>query len=96
MDSSSAHTQLEMLDPFVALLTNLLTSSHNVKLLSRSVHCVSALLRIPLPALDENIAAITTHVFEILQKYARFGSVGANRELIFAGFKVSLHLEIVT
>ena len=91
MDSSSAQTQLEMLDPFVALLTNSLTSSsHNVKLLSRSLHCVSALLRLPLPALEENIAAITTHVFEILQKYARFGSVGANRELIFAGFKVSV------
>ena len=51
-------------------------------------YCVAALLRLPLPALEENIAAITTHVFEILQKYARFGSVGANRELIFAAFKV--------
>ena len=68
MDSSS-QTQLEMLDPFVPLLTNSLTSSQNVKLLSRSLHCVAPLLRLPLPALEENIAAITTHVFEILQKY---------------------------
>ena len=42
MDSSS-QTQLEMLDPFVPLLTNSLTSQ-NVKLLSRSLHCVAAVL----------------------------------------------------
>ena len=88
MDSSS-QTQLEMLDPFVPLLTNSLTSQ-NVKLLSRSLHCVAALLRLPLPALEENMATITTHVFEMLQKYARSGSVSANRELTFAAFKVSV------
>ena len=52
MDSSS-QTQLEMLDPFVPLLTNSLTSQ-NVKLLSLSLHCVPALLCLPLPALEEN------------------------------------------
>ena len=84
-----AQTQLEMLDPFVPLPTNSLTSQ-NVKLLSLSLHCVPALLCLPLPALEENMADITTHVFEVLQKYSRSGSVGANRELTFAALKVSV------
>ena len=60
MDSSS-QTQLEMLDPFVPLLTNSLTSQ-NVKFLSLSLHCVPALLCLPLPALVSIFAAVKVSV----------------------------------
>ena len=86
---STSREQLEMLDPFVPLLTSSL-SSQNVKLLSRSLHCISALLRLPLPALEENMSDISSCLFEVLRKYARSGAVGANRELIFAAFKVHI------
>lgn len=77
-----------MLDPFVPLLAESLGSRH-VKVLSRSLQCLVLLIRMPLPSLSSQIQTISSHLFEVLRKYARAGAaVGSNRELVLSAFKV--------
>ena len=77
-----------MLDPFVSLLTDSLSSRH-VKVLSRALQCLVWTVRMPLPSLDTHIDVISTHLFELLRRYARAGAaVGSNRELVLSAFKV--------
>ena len=47
--SSSSQEQLQMLDPFVSLLTKTLTSRHT-RLLALAVRCLTWLMRFPLPS----------------------------------------------
>ena len=86
---TSSEEQLEMLDPFVSLLSDSLTSRH-IKVLSRTLQCLVWVVRMPLPSLDTHIHAISSRLFDILKRYARAGAatVGSNRDLALAGFKV--------
>jgi hypothetical protein len=85
-DNSSTE-QLQMLDPFLPLLTSSLSSRHS-KVLTHSLHCLLPLLRSPLPSLATNVHRIVTGLFGVLRKYARAGEMnGANRELVIAAFK---------
>lgn len=78
-----------MLDPFVPLLTESLASRH-VRVLSRTLHCLTSLLRLPLPSIETHVHTLSDHLLEILKKYARVGAaaVTSNRELAIAAFKV--------
>ncbi len=78
-----------MLDPFITLLTNSLTSRH-IKVLSRGLQALLWLLRLPLPSLPSHVEELSSHIFELLRQYARAGAAtGANRELVLSAFKVS-------
>lgn len=78
-----------MLDPFVPLLSTSLSSSH-IKVRLHSLLCLGGVVRLPLPSLPSHIESIALNLFAILKKYARAGaaSVGANRDLVLAAFKV--------
>ena len=90
-DSSSTE-QLQMLDPFLPLLTDTLSSRHT-KVLSHSLHCLLPILRLPLPSLGASIHRVVSGLFAVLRKYARSGEMtGTNRELIVAAFKVTVLL----
>ena len=78
-----------MLDPFIPLLAESLGSRH-IKVLSRSLQCLISLIQMPLPSLGSQIQTVSSHLFEVLKKYARAGAavVGSNRELVISAFKV--------
>ena len=79
-----------MLDPFVSLLSSSLSSRH-VKLLTRSLQCLTWVVRLPLPSLEDHMTDISAHLFELLRRYARSGAaVGSNRELVLSAFKVRM------
>ncbi|CAI8031672.1 Small subunit processome component 20 homolog [Geodia barretti] len=85
-DSSSTE-QLQMLDPFLPLLTLSLASRHT-KVLTHSLHCLLPLLRLSLPSLDGSVNLVVAALFGVLRKYARSGEMsGTNRELVVAAFK---------
>eukprot|EP00731_Ephydatia_muelleri_P001007 Em0001g1007a len=85
---SSSEQHLGMLDPFVSLLSQTL-SSQDVKVTSRAALCLIWVVRMPLPSLVTHIGSIATSLFNILRRYARAGAaaVGNNRELVVAAFK---------
>ena len=90
-DSSSTE-QLQMLDPFLPLLTLSLASRHT-KVLTHSLHCLLPLLRLSLPSLDGSVNLVVAALFGVLRKYARSGEMsGTNRELVVAAFKVTYSL----
>ena len=86
---SSSEQHLGMLDPFVSLLSQSL-SSQDIKVTSRAALCLVWVVRMPLPSLVTQIGSIATSLFDILRRYARAGAavVGNNRELVVAAFKV--------
>ena len=93
-DSSSTE-HLQMLDPFLPLLTLSLASRHT-KVLTHSLHCLLPLLRLPLPSLDGSVHRLVAALFGMLRKYARSGEMsGTNRELVVAAFKVQWNLRIM-
>ena len=51
---SGCKEHLEMLDPFVPILSEVLSSRH-VKVLSRALHCLITILHLPLPSLQVRI-----------------------------------------
>ncbi|XP_071941723.1 small subunit processome component 20 homolog [Antedon mediterranea] len=82
---NSDHQQ--MLDPFVQLLTECLTSKYT-KVTTCALRCFSYLLKFPLPSLEANITKITQQLFTLLRNYARTGAgKGDNFELVVACFK---------
>lgn len=86
----TSREQLQMLDPFLPLLTSSLSSRHT-KVLTHCLHCLLPLLRLPLPSLGASVHRVVAGLFGVLRKYARAGEViGANRELVIAAFKVEL------
>ena len=77
-----------MLDPFVALLSKTLSSPHS-KVLTRALHCLVWVVRLPLPSLEVHVDDISVQLFALLRRYARAGmAVGNNRELVTSSFKV--------
>ncbi|XP_064489796.1 small subunit processome component 20 homolog [Ornithodoros turicata] len=85
---SSEKKHLEMLDPFVPLLTSLVDSSH-VKVVTISLRCFVRLLQMELPALKDNMPQLARSLFVILHKYAGAGmKQGENFELVVLSFKV--------
>ncbi|XP_065909347.1 small subunit processome component 20 homolog isoform X2 [Dysidea avara] len=85
---SKDNEHLQMMDPFVELLTNLLTSRHPT-VLTMVLRCITWMLRLTLPSLDTHIATITASVFDVLRNYARAGASasGSNQKLVTSAFK---------
>ena len=87
LDTSSEQL-LTMVDPFVSLLSNSLSSRH-VKVISRALQGLVWLVRLPLPSLPSCVEELSGQLFELLRQYARAGAaVGPNRELVLSAFKV--------
>jgi U3 small nucleolar RNA-associated protein 20 len=86
--SKSSKNILEMLDPFVSLLSEAMTTP-NVKVLSITLHCLIKLLKLPLPSLKVCVPQIVSHLFEVLKNYAFIGAVSSdtNQELVTIAFK---------
>ena len=89
-----------MLDPFVPLLRDTLTSSPHAKVLSRTLHCLVWLTRLPLPSLPAHVEDIAGQLFALLQKYGRTGvgvaaAAGSSKELVLSAFKVRGHACVV-
>ena len=85
--------QLQMLDPFVPLLSETLSSRH-VGILSLALRCLTRVTCLPLPSLERCVPDVTAHLFDLLRRYARTGAavVGGNQELVFSAFKASSSL----
>lgn len=83
--------QLQMLDPFVPLLSSSLSSSTHAKVLCRTLQCLVWVVRLPLRSLSTHLDDIISHIFNLLRRYARAGlAVGENKELVLSSFKVQI------
>lgn len=83
-----SQTHCEMLDPYVSVLNECLTSKH-VKVISASLRCLLTSMRLPLPSLKKQISSIAGHLFVLLNSYAGAGAgKGDNFELVVMCFKV--------
>ncbi|KAM3588219.1 uncharacterized protein V6R79_024222 [Siganus canaliculatus] len=86
MNSSEA-SDLEMLDPFVALLLECLDSMH-VKVTTEALVAFTWLLRYPLPAVETNADHLTKQLFVLLKDYSKAGAArGENYHLVQNCFK---------
>ncbi|XP_070382892.1 small subunit processome component 20 homolog [Dermacentor albipictus] len=80
--------QLEMLDPYVGLISSFLDSSY-VKVVTISLRCFAPLLRMPLPSLRQHMRKLSQSLFVLLHKYSGAGmKQGPNFELLVLAFKV--------
>ena len=87
LTSGKSQVHNTLLDPFVSLLNDCLTSKH-VKVTSSALRCLQTFLRLPLPSLKTHINSIAGHVFVLLQNYAGAGAgKGDNFELVVMSFK---------
>lgn len=85
LHSNAEHVR--MLDPFVAILEQSLTSQHP-RVVTLAVRCISILVKFPLPLLKSSIGEITKQIFKIIKKFARAGAgKGDNYEMILSSFK---------
>lgn len=85
--SPSDEQHVCMLDPFVEILLQSLTSKHT-RLVTMTVRCIALLTRFPLPALNRSMSEIAKQIFKIIKKHARAGaSKGDNYEMIMTSFK---------
>ncbi|XP_068744813.1 small subunit processome component 20 homolog [Montipora capricornis] len=85
--STSDQEHLQMLDPFVELLTGCLESKYN-KVVTISLRCVSGLVKFPLPSLTRCVPKIGKNLFKLLKNYAKAGAkVGENFEMVLSAFK---------
>ena len=88
LSSSKSQAHSELLDPYVSVLNECLTSKH-VKVTSSALRCLLTFLRLPLPSLKKQIGSIAGHVFVLLNNYAGAGAgKGDNFELVVMCFKV--------
>ncbi|XP_054720944.1 small subunit processome component 20 homolog [Uloborus diversus] len=79
---------LEMLDPFVPLLAECLSSNH-VKITTSSLRCLLPLYKYPLPSLKTLTKKIVNSLFILINKYAAVGMAqGDNFEMIVMCFKM--------
>lgn len=86
--SPSEKKHLEMLDPFVPLLTDFVESSY-IKIVITSLRCFVRLLRMELPSLKASVPKLAQSLFVLLHKYAGAGmKQGDNFELLVLSFKV--------
>ncbi|CAN7995062.1 unnamed protein product, partial [Ixodes hexagonus] len=84
--SANDKSHLEMLDPFVPLLTQLVDSSY-VKVVSTSLRCFVRLLRMPLPSLGSHVQRLGRSLFVLLHRHTGMKQ-GDNLELLMLAFKV--------
>ncbi|XP_043964664.1 small subunit processome component 20 homolog [Gambusia affinis] len=85
--NSSEPSALEMLDPFVQLLLQCLTSMH-VKVITEALVAFTWLLRFPLPAVKQNAQQLTRQLFVLLKDYSKAGAArGENYQLVQNCFK---------
>ena len=88
LTSGKSQMHNTLLDPFVSLLNDALTSKH-VKVTSSALRCFLTFLRLPLPSLKKHIGSVASHVFVLLNNYAGAGAgKGDNFELVVMSFKV--------
>ncbi|KAG0428721.1 hypothetical protein HPB47_024312, partial [Ixodes persulcatus] len=86
--SASDKGHLEMLDPFVPLLTQLVDSSY-VKVVTTSLRCFVRLLRMPLPSLGSHVQRLGRSLFVLLHRHTGASmKQGENMELLTLAFKV--------
>ncbi|XP_071791922.1 small subunit processome component 20 homolog isoform X2 [Asterias amurensis] len=85
--SPSNQQHLQMLDPFVGILLQSLTSKYT-KVTVVALRCVKWLLRYPLPSIDKSAVKLTKTLFKILNEYATAGAAkGANFDIVVCCFK---------
>ena len=88
LNSSKLQAHIALLDPFVSVINECLTSKH-VKVTSSALRCLLTFLRLPLPSLKKEISSVAGHVFVLLDNYAGAGAgKGDNFELVVMCFKV--------
>ena len=76
-----------MLDPFVKLLAENITSKHT-RLITLTIRCIALLVKFPITSLKTHMEGITKDIFKIIKKYARAGAAkGENQEMIVTCFK---------
>ncbi|GIY24573.1 small subunit processome component 20 homolog, partial [Caerostris extrusa] len=79
---------LEMLDPFVALLSDCLSSNH-IKVITLALQCLKPLYKYSLPSFKVVTKQIVNSLFLIVNKYAAVGMAqGENFDMIVICFKV--------
>ncbi|XP_078326712.1 small subunit processome component 20 homolog isoform X1 [Crassostrea virginica] len=80
-------SHLQLVDPFITLLTDCLYSKH-IRINTLSLRSLCWLLRFNLPSVNNNIKKLANGMFIILKNYASAGaSKGENLELISMAFK---------
>ncbi|XP_060759153.1 small subunit processome component 20 homolog [Neoarius graeffei] len=85
--NSSVASIREMLDPFVSLLLDCLSSMH-VKVITESLQTFIWILKFPLPAVEQNADQLTKQLFVLLKDYAKAGAGhGENFHLVQNCFK---------
>ncbi|KAL6459983.1 hypothetical protein MHYP_G00317420 [Metynnis hypsauchen] len=85
--NSSVPSILEMLDPFVSLLLDCLSSMH-VKVITEGLQTFIWILKFPLPALEQTVNKLTKQLFVLLKDYAKAGAGrGENFVLVQNCFK---------
>lgn len=85
--NSSEPSVKEMLDPFVSLLLDCLTSMH-VKVITEALQAFNWILKFPLPAVEQNYDQLTKQLFVLLKDYAKAGAGrGENFHLVQNCFK---------
>lgn len=85
--NSSVLNIKEMLDPFVALLLDCLSSKH-VKVVTEALQAFIWVLKFPLPAVEDGAAQLTRQLFLLLKDYASAGAAGGeNFQLVQNCFK---------
>ncbi|XP_038143159.1 small subunit processome component 20 homolog [Cyprinodon tularosa] len=85
--TSSEASTLEMLDPFIQLLMECLSSMH-VKVITEALMAFTWLLRFPLPAVEQNAQQLTKQLFVLLKDYSKAGAArGENYQLVQNCFK---------
>ena len=59
------------------------------QVLTLSLRCLSWIIKMPLPSLENSVPAMAKLLFKLLKKFARAGAkVGDNFEMVLSGFKV--------
>nr|XP_061809338.1 small subunit processome component 20 homolog [Nerophis lumbriciformis] len=85
--TSSEESALQMLDPFVALLLECLSSMH-VKVITEALLAFTWVLKFPLPSVQKNISNLTKQLFVLLKDYSKAGAArGENYHLVQNCFK---------
>ncbi|XP_048578586.1 small subunit processome component 20 homolog isoform X2 [Nematostella vectensis] len=85
--STADQLHLQMLDPFVSMMTKCLQAKHT-KVLTLALRCLCWIVKFPLPSLDKLVPQIAKLLFKLLKKYAMAGAkIGDNYEMVLSAFK---------
>ncbi|XP_074650347.1 small subunit processome component 20 homolog [Tubulanus polymorphus] len=84
---ASQGNNMELLDPFVPILTDCLESKH-IKITTVALRCLAWIIKQPLPSVKDCITRITNAIFVLLKNYAVPGAAkGDNFEMVLMCFK---------